>query len=724
MSFRRSFERIAALFLLIISVTYLEAQDITALEFRNQKITDILMALARISGTSIVADGTVEGTATYYFSETTIEEALTLFLSSYNLYYQKKDGIYYVSRFRTQYDKENKKITLDGEDVPIAMLISELSEETGSTILNDPLPRESITVHFNDLSVQEALEIVFKRFPDYSIEAEDNYYYVKKQTSQSVRSSNTRRGGAAGLERSSSGQYTINAEQIRFRELLEQLFNEEEKEYIFLSRSDSMIEYFSFKEKSFTELLNLLCQSANTDYYIDNGVYYFFDIQSSDVLKSFKNTTTYSFEFLNVKDAMSLIPQEIMGRAQYKVDQQSNSIILMGSQLELEPVLDFISDLDRPNSGRRFFIFEVSHLDVNELINLLPSRFNPETAKVISGSNSFILQLSELAALDLESYIQRVDLPQAGHPVRLRYIRAEELLKRLPPSVEMSNVIETNHDDLIFFLGTEEKMDLFLDELKLIDKPIPQIRYELLVIQYQDGNDLEFGNSMEVSNAEEGASGSSLVAVMDQLIDLSFDIVTTFGYQFAVKLNGKLSTNTAQVFADTTLNGTTGQDIKFQNTNTYRYRETEVEPDTGKIVSTGVTNEITSGLILNINGWVSGDHMITMDVSATVSKQGAISTGTSNLPPTSEKVITTQIRSPSGNPVIIGGLIQQELTEIDTGIPVLRSIPLLGRLFRTTKETYEETEMVIYLVPYLEPNVIESQEMEYILERMYQRHAR
>ena len=37
----------------------------------------------------------------------------------------------------------------------------------------------------------------------------------------------------------------------------------------------------------------------------------------------------------------------------------------------------------------------------------------------------------------------------------------------------------------------------------------------------------------------------------------------------------------------------------------------------------GVTREITSGLVLNIDGWVSGDGMITTTVNASVSKRGA-----------------------------------------------------------------------------------------------------
>ena len=168
-------------------------------------------------------------------------------------------------------------------------------------------------------------------------------------------------------------------------------------------------------------------------------------------------------------------------------------------------------------------------------------------------------------------------------------------------------------------------------------------------------------------------------------------------------MNAKISDSEARILADTTLNGLTGEDISFQNTNTYRYRDMEIDPDTGEVKSTGVTREITSGLIISINGWVSGDNMVTMDVKSTVSKRGAdVSSSTGNPPPTSEKVISTHVRTQSGEPVIISGLLQQERDVIYQKTPILSSIPLLGWLFTSEVETSTNTELIIYIVPFIE----------------------
>ena len=60
-------------FLLIQSVF---AQNLKGIEFREQKITDILTVLAEETGISVITDDTVDGTASFFFSKTSAADAL------------------------------------------------------------------------------------------------------------------------------------------------------------------------------------------------------------------------------------------------------------------------------------------------------------------------------------------------------------------------------------------------------------------------------------------------------------------------------------------------------------------------------------------------------------------------------------------------------------------------------------------------------------------------
>ncbi|HEY9594399.1 MAG TPA: type II and III secretion system protein, partial [Spirochaetia bacterium] len=291
---------------------------------------------------------------------------------------------------------------------------------------------------------------------------------------------------------------------------------------------------------------------------------------------------------------------------------------------------------------------------------------------------------------------------QPAMPVQLQFIQADYLLKNLPPSVSKDDILATGDSTLVFFTGSDEKKRQFLRELASLDKPIPQIRYELLVVQYQDSAGLNWELSLG-NSATTGSESTAFLGSIGKLLQLNFDIVSAFGYLFAVDLNLQITKNKASVLADTTLNGLSGQDVKFQNTETTRYRELETDPDTGKLTATGLTREITTGLIISTNGWVSGDGMITMNVSSTVSKQGASTSDTTGtLPSTSEKVVSTHVRTRSGKPVVIGGLLQQQKDSTIEKVPFLGDIPLLGWLFQKRVDSDTNTELVIYIVPHVE----------------------
>ena len=94
-------------FLLLVSLSVF-AQNITEMEFRNQPVTDILLVLAEASRQSIIPDDTVEGRATYLFHDMPFEEALARFLENQDLYFTKRNDVYYISRISIDYDSEGR----------------------------------------------------------------------------------------------------------------------------------------------------------------------------------------------------------------------------------------------------------------------------------------------------------------------------------------------------------------------------------------------------------------------------------------------------------------------------------------------------------------------------------------------------------------------------------------------------------------------------------------
>ena len=151
------------------------------------------------------------------------------------------------------------------------------------------------------------------------------------------------------------------------------------------------------------------------------------------------------------------------------------------------------------------------------------------------------------------------------------------------------------------------------------------------------------------------------------------------------------------------MHGVSGKQINFQNTNTYRYRDNNIDPETGKPIYSGVTREIVSGIKIDILGRVSGNGMITSTVTASVTRQGLdTSSSTGNPPPTTEKIVTTEVCGKSGEAVVLSGLIQNAESNDEKRVPLISKIPLLGKLFKNKNKLKQNSQMVIYLVPHLE----------------------
>ena len=324
---------------------------------------------------------------------------------------------------------------------------------------------------------------------------------------------------------------------------------------------------------------------------------------------------------------------------------------------------------------------------------------------MLPSDNGFVTQVTNESCAKLSEFIAVIDSRKQSRAVRLKYIKSDELIKSLPQTAGKENVTETSEPTLIFFSGTDSQYEKFLADLNEIDRPKQQIKYQLLVIQRQKTGGLNAGSSFSAENTDSGA-GSSWSGMLSNIFSINFDIISKFGVQFAGSLNAELSEGKSRVLADTTLNGISGESLSFSNTNTTRYRDIIV--DTKGDLYTSTTREISSGLTLSINGWAGGDGMVTVKVDAQVSKQGSSESSSGSnaadaMPPsTTEKKVSTNVRTKSGEPVVIGGLFQTEEEISEKRVPLLGKIPLLGWLFKKKVVSAVETEFVIYLVPSVE----------------------
>ena len=686
------------------------------MDFRNQKVSDIIYSLADICEESVLIDETVTGTSTFHFEDKNFESALNRFAKHCQLYVTKNENVYNVSKVKMEI--VDSKISINTEEVLVTPFLTLLSRRSNKTIMFDNLPNSTVTIRVQHVELEDVLNLVLVKLPNFGLERIASGYYISKSAS----TSNSRRNMDIFNLSKVNDLYSLNLQKASFTAVLESLFKKADKEFSLLTKTSPQLESLYYTEKDFENLLRLILEQANCDYSVKDKVYYIFEIQRKDIVKKLKETKVLELKNISVESVSAILPQELNGTAFVKIDAGRNCVYLTGSEEEISPIERFLKSIDVKVEGKTYRKKELKNLDVKDAVALIPKNLLPSDIVMVPSSNSFVVNIDDETDVELTRFLNVIDNNNSSHAVRLKYIKSEDLLKKLPPSINKNQITETLDNSLVFFSGSEEVFEIFKKEMELIDVPKQQIKYQILVIQRQKTKGLNFSSNLGEAKTSEGYSAKHAFTLAN-IFNINFDIISRFGYQFAGTLNAELSEGKSRVLADTTLNGISGETITFSNTNTYRYRDIIV--DTSGDLYTSTTREISSGLTLSINGWVSGDDMVTVKVDAQVSKQGTTETAstdtTTNPPSTSEKKVSTNVRTKSGESVVIGGLFQQETDVTEKRVPILGAIPFIGNLFKSKSTSVADTEFIIYLVPFVEKE--EVQEVS-DFERYYRKYVK
>jgi MSHA biogenesis protein MshL len=114
---------------------------------------------------------------------------------------------------------------------------------------------------------------------------------------------------------------------------------------------------------------------------------------------------------------------------------------------------------------------------------------------------------------------------------------------------------------------------------------------------------------------------------------------------------------------------------------------------------------IDIGIILDVTPQIAEDGMIIMNIHPSITeKTGEKVTpdGKTTFPLLSVRETDTTVRVRDNQTIIIAGLMAEKKEDTSIGVPFLKSIPLLGHLFRYKSENKKNSELVIMITPILQ----------------------
>ena len=140
------------------------------------------------------------------------------------------------------------------------------------------------------------------------------------------------------------------------------------------------------------------------------------------------------------------------------------------------------------------------------------------------------------------------------------------------------------------------------------------------------------------------------------------------------------------------------QTAHIQVGNQVPVNQTSVNPGVGTAVYNQVSY-LNTGVILNVQPRVNPGGLVYMNIGQQVSQVDRSQAPVNGNPTISQRELSTQVAVQSGQTVLLGGLIQQDEGDTNTGVPGLNRIPVLGRLFGQTSRNHNRTELIVLITP-------------------------
>lgn len=341
-----------------------------------------------------------------------------------------------------------------------------------------------------------------------------------------------------------------------------------------------------------------------------------------------------------------------------------NSIIVFAaSETVLNHTLRWATELDQPASGRGtagYFTYPVRNMDAGELAKTLQDVMNPagpgnanavrSRVVVNAASNTLIIQGSPTEYQQWFGLLQELDRPARTALVSV-------------------TVAEVRLDD------TET------------------LGFSWVLDQFRLG-----GYNINLSSKNGTSNSSGAVAV-----------ISSRNSSTSALLNAMAATSKAKILANPSIlarNGESatiqvGQDVPII---TQQQQSTGTSTVPGGTAQSNILQSIqyrNTGVILRVKPVIHAGGRIDLDVDQEVSAVAKSDVGVTSTPTFSNRKLTTKLSVADGTTVLLGGLMRQDNSVSDSGIPILKDIPLAGHLFKSSTDQRIRTELIVLVTPYV-----------------------
>ncbi|MBC7719762.1 MAG: hypothetical protein H7Z77_08230, partial [Chitinophagaceae bacterium] len=446
-------------------------------------------------------------------------------------------------------------------------------------------------------------------------------------------------------------------------------------------------------------------------------------------------------------------------------DAANNTLILSGQSDDVSAVLAAIQILDQPlMKGRQSQRINPIFWSADELAKRLADLLNAEGYRAVnSPSGQFPINLIPIAGINalivftadpavmqhVMDWAKELDKPNTTRGVgggyftyKARYTNAENLAKTMqavlgettaaagaagapaagtPAAANKSGRVVVNAaTNTIIFQGSSENYTQLLTLLQELDKPAKAALIEVTVAEVSLDDNTKMGVEWALS-----ASGARTVGGTLSGIGLGAGRATgglgistgglTIGRLSGVGdlralINLLATSSKANVISSPRILARNGETATIQvGSEIPTISSQQTNAATGGM---GVLQSVQyrkTGVILTVKPVIYSGDRIDLDVTQEVSDSTRV--GVADSPIIDTRRFETRLSLKDGTPVLLGGLISQNNSRSETGVPYLKDIPGAGQLFRTNTDNVNKKELLVLITPYIVADDHDAQEI-------------
>lgn len=345
---------------------------------------------------------------------------------------------------------------------------------------------------------------------------------------------------------------------------------------------------------------------------------------------------------------------------------------------------------------RQLYIQRLQHARAPVLANTLMSLFGGGTIATSAGQamNTLSQQLAQIERQNAQ--VRALGQAQQGVQITIPQLRATGELEA------PVNIVPDELTNALLVRATAADWQIIQQAIQALDLRPLQVVLEVLIVEVRRTNDLNVGISVFGEKVDGDRTTSVLLPGTAGENDFSMSIIRNGNVNIEATLSALASTGDVHILSRPVVHAQNNQEAFFLVGSERPFVQVSQALPTDQLVRNDVVSYRNVGTSLTITPTINEEGYVNLLLTQEVSS--ATSEVQFGAPVISTREATTQVLARNGQTVVVGGLVDRQSDRTRSGIPLLKDIPILGYLFGSTRETVSNSELFLFLTPYIVAN--------------------